>query len=689
MRLSWICVVVSLAVGVNCLQSKEDLRNPKTKHWSLQPLDRPEIPEPDSAAQVLSPIDAFIFSRLDSAGLNPSPPASRGVLIRRLSFDLIGLPPTPEEVEAFVQDPDPDAYEQLVDHLLSLPRFGERWARHWLDLVHFAETHGHDEDAIRENAWPYRDYVIQSFNTDKPFARFIKEQIAGDVLYPQDPQATVATAFLSSGPWDSSSQMGIQDGTIDKKIAQYLDRDDMIMTTMSTFVSLTVHCARCHDHKFDPVSSEDYYALQAVFAGVDRVDRPYDVVPEVYQRRILLTREIASLEISLSESKEKEKEKDGSCDLWLNDSDLNPHQRRDLIILKKKELEELPSPSKVFAVSSSFEPNGNFKPALKPRPIHLLLRGDIHRPGKLARAGVPDCIQGLESRFTIPDPDDEGLRRSALAEWISDPGNVLTWRSMVNRLWSHHFGVGIVKTQNDFGFMGSSPSHPDLLDWLACELRDNGGSLKQVHRQIVLSATYRQASKLNPESVGDDSTDRLFGRTKLRRLDAESLRDTIIYLSGSLKTEMGGASDRQFLLSKGVHITPVLDYVGFDPDHPDNYRRSIYRFIFRTVPDPFMQTMDCADASQLTPQRSESVTAHHALALLHNRFLIRQSELLAAQLERHYDELTDRIQRLFQLSYSRSPDSEELEAVGSYAREFGLANACRMIFNSSEFNYVD
>src|SRR5688500_3030554 len=260
-------------------------------HWAYRLLVRPRVPPVQDATRRSNPIDAFVLAKLESQGMKPSPEADRRTLIRRVYFDLTGLPPTPADVETFLTDASPGAYERLVDRLLASPRYGERWARHWMDVVHYAETHGHDEDKPRPNAWSYRDYLIRSFNEDDSYSRFVVEQIAGDVLWPDEPRATVATAFLAVGPWDQSSQMGIEDGTLDKQVARYLDRDDMIATAMSTFVSSTVHCARCHAHKFDPISQEDYYALQAVFAGVDRVDRSYDADPKVHAERKRLNRE--------------------------------------------------------------------------------------------------------------------------------------------------------------------------------------------------------------------------------------------------------------------------------------------------------------------------------------------------------------------------------------------------------------
>src|SRR4051812_42062750 len=266
-----------------------------TNHWSLQPLVKPEIPAVRDQSWPRTPVDRFVLATLESKQMKPSAPADKALLLRRVTFDLIGLPPTPEELEAFLKDQSQGAYEKVVERLLDSPRYGERWARHWLDIVHYADTHGNDQDRIRTNAWPYRDYLVQSFNADKPYARFVQEQLAGDILFPDDPQGIVATGFIAAGPWDESSQMAIMDDTVDKKIAKNLDRDDMVTTTMSTFASSTVHCARCHNHKFDPIPQEDYYSLQAVFAGIDRANRTYDRNPAVHeQRRNLAKRRAAA-----------------------------------------------------------------------------------------------------------------------------------------------------------------------------------------------------------------------------------------------------------------------------------------------------------------------------------------------------------------------------------------------------------
>jgi hypothetical protein len=872
--------------------------------WSLKPIVKPVLPHAAPAGfenWARSPIDRFILARLKEKGLAPSPAADKRTWLRRVSYDLIGLPPTPAELEQFLADHSANAYERVVDRLLASPHYGERWARHWMDVVHYAETHGHDQDRPRPNAWPYRDYLVRSFNADKPYARFVQEQLAGDVLFPDDPSVIPALGFLATGPWDESSLRDIREDTIDRQIARYLDRDDVVTTVMSTFVSTTVHCARCHEHKFDPIPQKEYYALQAVFAGVDKANRPYDPDPRTAAARRRLQRKKARL-LALRTSAdsllltaavqaetaawEKEtarkrivwtplapatatsaggatltRQKDLSVlaggkrpdvdtytivahtpmqgitgirlevltdnslphkgpgrqdngNLHLNEfkvraagqktpdkvqpvtlnnpqADFNqdgwtiamaldgnsrtawgiypkvgqPHravfevkepirfpggatltfileqthggghligrvrlsvtnaplplstgtdvlpeavaailavaaekrtqqQKGDLgrFLLQRRldrQLAALPPPQLVYAGANDFQPDGSFKPAGKPRPIHLLKRGDINRPGAKAVPGTLSCVPGLESRFRLANPNDEGSRRVALARWLTDRKNVLAWRSIVNRIWHYHFGRGIVDTPNDFGQMGSPPTHPELLDWLAAKFLETGGSIKQLHRLIVTSAVYRQSSRHNPRCAEIDGDNRSLWRMNRTRLDAESVHDTVLLAAGKLDSAMGGPSVKQFLQKPGIHVTPIVDYLHFDVDRRENYRRSVYRFIFRTLPDPFMEALDCPDSSQLTPARTASVSALQALAMLNNKFMVRVSELIAARASKAGPDLGTRIDAVYRLVLGRKPTEREKAAVSKYAGRHGLANACRMIMNSNEFMFVN
>ena len=572
-------------------------------HWAFKPAVRPVVPH---AAKASNPVDAFVRAKLRDKGLSPSPEADRRTLARRLHFDLVGLPPTLEQVRHFETDGDPGAYEKLVERLLASPQYGERWARHWLDVVHFGESHGYDKDKLRPHAWPYRDYVIRAFNQDKPYSRFVREQLAGDVLFPGQPESILALGFIAAGPWDFVGHVELPITKTDGLIARYNDRDDMVMSAMSTFQSLTVHCARCHDHKFDPISQRDYYALQAVFAGVDRANRPYAIANGVTQL--------------------------------------------------------------VYAAASDFPPEGSFKPAKGMRPVHFLPRGDVTHPGELMKPGA------LE-RFELPEGHTEGDRRAALAAWLTHPKNLLARRSIVNRIWQYHFGRGIVDTPNDFGKMGSMPTHPELLDWLAFWFLDQRESIKDLHRLLVTSATYRQSSAHNAEHAKIDADNRFLWRMNRTRLDAEVIRDSMLQVAGNLDCKIGGPSIRNFYF-KDDH-SPVYDYSRGAMDS----RRSIYRHIVRSVPDPFMDCLDAADPNLLTARRNTTLTALQALSTLNNPFVIRQSEMFATRAKD--------VHTAFRLALSRAPTANELQMLIAYNNEHGLANTCRLLFNSTEFMFAD
>jgi hypothetical protein len=632
--------------------------------WSFKPLLKATIPgvNPSAARWVRNPIDAFVFASLEARHLEPAPEADRRTLIRRLSFDLLGVPPSRREIATFVADHSADAYERLVDRMLASPQYGERWARHWMDLVHFGETHGHDQDRIRPNAWPYRDYLIDSFNRDTPYARFVHEQVAADALFPDEPRLAVAQGMLAAGPWDESSLRDIRDDSIDRLIGHYIDRDDMVTTVMSTFSSVTVHCARCHDHKFDPISQEDYYCLQAVFAGVDKAERGYDADPAVDRMRRQLKLELKAAEPT----------------------------KPDVAAWIKAELASLPPQTPVFAAASDFVADGSHVPPGKPRAVHVLRRGDIRQPGKAAVPGALSSANGLPARFSIATDADESTRRADLAHWITGPANPLTWRSIVNRVWHWHFGRGLVSTPSDFGRMGGTPSHPELLDWLARGFFESGGSLKSLHRLIVTSAVYRQTVRHETAFAAIDGDNQWLWRQNRRRLDAESVHDAILVVAGQLDQTMHGPSVQQFSLRPGVHVTPVVDYTHYDWTGPGSRRRSVYRFLFRTLPDPFFDALDSADPSQLIAVRNESTTPLQALELLNNAFVIRQCEAFARGLERgHEGRIDEQVRLAIELAYGREPAADEVKLLSDYAARHGLANACRIVINSNEFLYVN
>jgi hypothetical protein len=874
-----LAVLTILAAGPN--RTAEDL-------WSLRPLARPTVPAVKTAGRVRTPIDAFIFHRLEQKGMKPSAEADRRTLIRRLYFDLLGLPPAPADIDAFVRDPSPDAYERLVDRLLASPRYGERWARHWLDVVHYGDTHGYDKDKVRPNAWPYRDYVIRAFNEDKPYLRFIKEQIAGDVFYPDARDGIVGLGFLAAGPWDFVGHVELREGTLDKKITRNLDRDDMVATVMNTFTSLTVQCARCHDHKFDPIAQEDYYSLQAVFAAIDRADRPYEVDSDAANKRITLKKRLAELadrkraldarllelagpelasldrqitrllakakgpprpefgyhsgisprqdvvkwvQIDLGRSTpiasivyvgchdnfnnigagfgfpvrykieisddptfknavivadhtkadvpnpgirpqsatvggkqaryvritapklaprsgdfifalaevsvftpEGKNAAAGAAVTSLDSIEAPPRWRRTNLVdgyyhgvreithlaevarlneqrgtvlarvrdasLRReaevieqeikdatRQLAALPTPGMVYTAATHFTPAGGFTPTNgKPRPIYLLKRGSEKNPVREVGPGTVACLSGLPSRFPLAGRP-EGERRAALADWITDKRNPLTWRSIVNRVWLYHFGQGLVETPNDFGRMGGKPSHPELLDWLAVEFRDGGQSLKQLHRLIVNSSTYRQVSTDNAAYARLDGGNRLLWRMNRRRLDAESIRDAVLAVSGRLDLKMYGPGFRTFGFLDDH--SPHYKYEEYNPDDPAGHRRSIYRFLVRSAPDPFMETLDCPDPSLRVEKRNESLTALQALALLNDKFMLRMAEHFAERVEKTSGDLSGRLAAAYRLALGREPTAEEGRVLIDYARKHGLANVCRLILNTNEFSFID
>lgn len=875
--------------------------------WSLKPVVRSAIPQvidPRTGLQPESAIDAFILDKLRAKGLSPSPEADRRTLARRLYFDLIGLPPSPEEMAAFIDDPDPNSYPKLVDRLLESPHYGERWARHWLDVVHYGDTHGYDKDQPRPNAWPYRDYVIRSLNRDKRYSQFVEEQIAGDILAPGTEDGFTATGFISAGPWDFIGHIEVPESKTDGMIARMLDRDDMVTNTCNTFVSLTVQCARCHNHKFDPVTQEDYYRLQAVFAALDRADRAYDNDPNVANERTTLTAQQQKLQsiqqqlnakvvqlggerlrqldqlisvaaqkgnhplvaqfgyhsqieahsaqlkwvqvdlggtkapasiqlvgchddfnqigsgfgfpvrfkvemsddenfrngvtaiadytaqdfanpgikpltfavegksgrfVRVTATKLATRQNDfifalaelsvidetgrnlalGQTVRGLDSIEAAPRWRQSNLVdgyymgvavaseasiadLKRQRdelmsvvvdpatrqalaetadslakvaesLKMLPAPSRVYSGmvhtgSGSFVGTGAL--GGKPRVIRVLARGNVTSPQKEVGPGRVPLSHSDSGEFNLPAGHSEGERRVAMAQWITSSNNPLTWRSIVNRVWLYHFGRGIVDSPNDFGRMGQQPSHPELLDWLATEFRDGDQSLKQLHRMIVNSRTYRQVSSIeeaNLASSGDvtsnsavaiDSSNLYLWRMNRRKLEAEAVRDAALAVAGKLNRQLGGPAFQDFVVEKPEH-SPHYEYQLHDSEDVRIHRRSIYRFLVRSQPQPFMTTLDCADPSMSVDKRNETVTALQALALLNNRLMLTMAKYLAQRVEAAESGLSRQVEYAFRLTVSRSPTSDELDELTGYARTHGLAGVCRLLMNLNEFVFVD
>jgi hypothetical protein len=573
--------------------------------WSLQPVVRPEVPAVKSEQDVANPIDAFVLAKLDEAGFVPAPAADRATLIRRVYFDLIGLPPTAEEIAAFEQDNDPKAYESLVDRLLDKPQFGERWARSWLDLARFAETSGYERDQEKPFAWRYRDWVVDAANKDMSYNQFVLEQLAGDEIPKRTEASTIATGFLRLGTWNDEPN--------DPEEYKYDRLEDMVNATCTAFIGMTVKCARCHDHKFDPIPQIDYYKVASAF--------------------------------------------------WAGP-------------IEARERELLGGPSKD---ELGYEVLGWTDLSAKPSDLHLLKKGDPKRPEEVVIPGSPTMAASL---ITPVDPPKEGdrttHRRLQLAEWIVDPKNPLTPRVFVNRLWQFHFGEGLVRSPDNFGFTGDKPTHPALLDWLADEFIRSGWSAKHMHRLMVNSRTYRQASihPLQDQYASTDAGNRLLWHAERHRLDAEQLRDRMLAVSGSLDLRVGGPSFKATVSADALEGLSMKG-AAWKPSPPEQQnRRSLYMYTKRGLLPPLMTTFDFVDTTLPCGRRETSTVAPQALALMNNFFVHEQSDRLAAQTMKSVGNDTDKqIGDVWVRALGRQPtESEKIAArehLKAQAERFG------------------
>ena len=876
--------------------ARETDRDPRLDHWAWQPVTRPAVPPPHpneptgKAWPARNEIDRFLQVKLAEKSLAPAAEADRHTLIRRLSFDLLGLPPIPADVAAFVADESPDAYERLVDRLLASRHYGERWARHWLDIAHYADTHGFERDQLRPNAWRYRDWVINALNHDLPYDEFLRRQIAGDVMSPDEPEYTVASGFLTAGPWDFVGQVETKSDVL-RRQARADDLDDMVTQVMTAACAVTINCARCHDHKLDPVSQEEYYGLTAVFAGVKRAERVTNMAAEreYHASRKGLEQEIATLRREIhtltgqpvdladivggGDGRGTGKPRTGihpktgkavppqpigfltnlvantpkpgptpavnavfipsgpepvtvtttgiavsglpatSVTGWdairngpvkdqfstiLNEVDYTgaehsllgihanagitfdlteirrltrlvhprftavvgyggrtPEIGADYFVCLDGEILAtgrigrddggtaidipLPETSRFLTLISTDAGNGishdqiffgnpwivsepqplpadaserlatarqrvtDLEKELKaleppdrfygpvagePPLVKVQLRGNPETTGAEAPPQTISAVPALSAKLGTTEAPD-AARRLAFAAWVTDPGNPLTPRVIVNRLWHHHFGTGIVDTPSDFGIGGGRPTHPALLDWLAGELIARGWSLKAMHRLICTSHAYRQQSFAVSEAdraAQIDADNRLLWRQNSRRLDAESLRDATLSVSGCLNGDMFGPGYRDFAYEEAY--APVYTYI--TPDAPDLWRRTIYRFVVRSTPHTFLTTLDCPNPANLTPARIETTTALQALALLNNAFQPRQAEHWAKRLETEAgSDPAAQIQRAFQLAFAREPAAAEATAAVDLIEAEGLVQCCRMLLSTNEFITID
>jgi Protein of unknown function (DUF1553)/Protein of unknown function (DUF1549)/Concanavalin A-like lectin/glucanases superfamily len=885
--------VCFLALSIPLLSVKgEEPKRAGADWWSLKPV---AVGQPPKVERAMHPIDSFIRAKLAERGLSPAKEADRRTLIRRVTFDLTGLPPTPKEIDAFLADTSPKAFETLVDRLLASPDYGERWARHWLDIVRFSESHGFEYDRLRNNAWHYRDYVIESFNADRPYADFVREQLAGDQL----PAGVVAaTGILVAGPFDQAGSSSASAVVRGRAREDYLE--DVVGTVSQTFLGVTLNCARCHDHKVDPYSAADYYRFKAVFDGVVAGER--DVLPQaernlVAEKQAVLLREsnfarlqLAALEdTAIARAKEKSglplspvpqpihrwsfngdgtdsvgksplvlqggaKIADGHLKLNGKDayavSNFLPTAVRektletwvrlatldqagggalglqttsgglfDSIVYAERQVRRwmagsefygrtkpvdpkdiLPEANRWMHVAIVYPGDGSirihydgkpygdaYRPE-KPSPVDfkagttqailglrhtgagngylygdidearlydfaltpeqiaesfragpnapsgaerranmtddernearkldaelariakaianlqrptigytlspkqpgvsvLYKRGDFEKPGDAVVPASPDVVTG-PPKLTLPADAAEGDRRRQFAEWIVHRDNPLTWRVVVNRVWQHHFGDGLVRTPNDFGLNGERPSHPELLDWLADYFRSSGGRMKELHRLIVLSETYRQATTPNPDASKIDADNRLLWRYSPRRLEGEAVRDAMLSVSAKLNPQRGGPSFKPFTIRNFNSDF----YTPFDEDRPEFNRRSVYRMNVNSAKDAVLDVLDCPDPSVKTPRRPATTTPLQALTLMNGDFSNRMVRAFEARLSYEAPADADRqISLAYQYALGRLPTEPEVTRAKAALPAAGLRGLCWALLNSNEFLYL-
>jgi 3',5'-cyclic AMP phosphodiesterase CpdA len=718
--------------------------------WPFQPPQRPEVPEVANKGWVINPIDAFILHALEEEGLAPSPQADKLTLLRRVTFDLTGLPPTLAEQQAFLQDGSPEAYQKVVERLLASPRYGERWAQHWLDLVRYAETDGFNQDAHRPDAYRYRDYVIQAFNDDLPYDRFIAQQLAGDELEPDNPQALVATGLNRLYPDEFNAA--------DVKQRRQEILDDITDTTGLVFLGLTMGCAQCHDHKFDEILQADYYKLQAFFTPMLPRNDLVAATPEekaAYQRELAgweeATAEIRA-EMNAIVTPQLEKIRKGSIakfDPDVQAAILKPDAERTAIekqlvfqawhYLAPKEKEvtaKLPKEEKA-RYEELTKKLAEFDD-LKPKPLPTLMGitdasreapptfrfagGNFKKPLDEVQPGFPDFLGKIEPKIQPPSnlPETTG-RRSELARWLGRVDHPLTARVMVNRVWQQHFGLGIVPSTNDFGAQGDAPSHPRLLDWLAVEFASRGWSFKQLHQLMVLSATYRQSSLVTPDdprhakAIEADSQNMLLWHARRRRLEGEALRDAMLQVSGEMNPRMFGPSAKP-------QLPKDLSNLAWKPDEKeeDQNRRSIYVLAKRNLRYPLFDAFDLPDMHHSCARRPTTITAPQALLLLNSEFSCDRARHWAGRLlADDSDDDAALVTRAYKLAFGRAPQTEEIAIAREFihvqtaaaearaptadetvmpipmpsgmkaARGRALVDFCQALLNTNEFLYLD
>jgi hypothetical protein len=715
MRLLPRCSVVVLLA---CVTWPVAAAEPGAGDWAYSRFTRPAVPKLQAPqAAIRNDIDRFLLAALNEKKLSYAPEADRRTLIRRVYFDLIGLPPTPEQVEAFVIDKNANAYEKLVEKLLASPQYGERQALFWLDLVRFAETDGFKADDPRSLAWRYRDYVIDSFNADKPFDRFVKEQLAGDELFPNDPNAIIATGYLRHYP-DEYNAVNLEQ-------RRYEIITDITDTTASAFLGLTAGCARCHDHKYDPITQKDYFRLQAFFAGYWPTETP--LVPgkerENYEKQLAAweakTADVRSAIAKLEEpyrKRDSTKQRGRFPDEYASLIDIpfaerTPLQRqiaamvekqvytrgdvsKNLKGAEKEQLDALKAKLAELAKDKPAEPARALAMTdlATPPKTHLYKRGNWQKPDEEIAPGFLSAIDDIEA--TVKPLGASSGRRAVLANWIASKDNPLTARVVVNRIWQQRFGFGIVRTSSDFGTTGDKPTHPELLDWLASELIANEWSLKHIHKLIVLSGAYRQGSRGADEAAKIDPENKLLWQFPRRRLDGEAIRDAMLAVTGQLNPKAGGPSVFPEIPAELQKTAGAQWKVSTDAS--ERNRRSIYVFVKRNLRYPIFSLFDAPDRNEPTARRFTTTTAPQALALLNDPLAVNFGKVFAERVTKDVGTDTEKfVERAFLLAVSRPPTTEERTAMLNFLkRHTGTAteaatDLCHSLLNLNEFIYID
>ena len=738
-------VVLAMAHPLHAGDPKSDATN----HWAFKPPVHPPEPKVKSKNWPRNSLDRFVLARLETEKLTPSPEANRATLIRRLSFDLLGLPPAPKEVEEFIADQNPDAYEKLVERFLASQHYGERWGRHWLDVAGYADSNGYfDADSDRPLAYKYRDYVVRAFDHDKPFDQFIREQIAGDELAgffseadvtPEITELLTATHFLRNAPDGTGESDGNEQ---ELRADRYAVLEGTVQIIGSALLGLTVQCARCHDHKFEPVTQQEYYGLQAILRpaydldhwrkpnertigigtraareqsrrAIEQFDRELRALKESQEglikpfRALALKENLEKLpEATRAEIQKaldtKEKERTEKIKALLKTHEALVQIKDEEVVkrfpeiaasydslknaLKKREAEK---PAALPQLAMLWEPTN------QPPSHHLLTRGNYTKPARAVEATALAALTTAKNAFQVAANKTSG-RRTALATWLTSPENPTLARLIVNRIWQHHFGVGLVATSDNFGVTGAKPSHPELLDWLSTEFVNSGWSVKSIHRLIVNSATYRQASASREADFKADPDDRLLWRFPIQRLDAEAIRDAMLCLSGEIDLTVGGpyvATDK----------TEEGQYVVNEKSNPGYQRRSLYLQQKRTKPLTLLNVFDGASTNPNCTRRNPSTVTPQSLAMLNSEFARARSREFAKRLAKESGmETRNRIETAFALAYGRPPQPAERNAAEEFLKaqeteynskpnseENIWSDFCQMLLASNAFLYLD